>query len=1433
MKVKISWKRIFAIALVVSMVLQMFPTSMLEMKAADTSDVTANGTEYTNSTTDIKFQFYDDISQYRGTTKTYPTKEGYVFAGWYTGVTEAASDEEATPISGNATGGSAWAKFVPEEVLSVKAQVSRNITTLSTGETVKLRLVTAVDSLKYSEVGFKIRFNGSETENTYGSKDVYKKIEVVDGYGRNWTTTPSDEFHKSATWFATVKITGISEQYFTSYEFAVTPYWITEDGTTVTGVSRERILVSDDLMTYSDGSSTGEKADFTRQDHTYTFANEASGTNVSYQYFEKGSHTAYLKGTYTPSGKNEKFGISIRNGGETRQVLFSNAGVLVVKDAVHATGFANGTTAYDAYDDVACKDGLYVWATKAVKGSNNVYTATTSAICTMLNGTSATEVIWAIENNVLYCSVAGQVVLRLPMQLLCDKWQSGRYYQLGLAAYNEDANTTESRMTFQCEKLLFGKDALNVLVPETVKTHTVYCMAYEPITGSYMPAGVAGPAHAYGVSGDKSTPMSMRADLKWQDVTNSNSGAGFTIQFGNETRQIYFEYSGNSSYIIRKQSGHAWESVEQIESKFYANPYADLTNCKMEVYVYDEKVSVLINGKTAFESLLSSTELFGSAYTGDATISLGIATWDGYNGQSLFRNVTFETGADVVTEKMKNWTFYPQAKGNNISVNTDTGYASKTAAGYEQLKFTDLSDAWQISGTMSHSGVNLQGFWITDGTGSKYVRILGQNKGFGYVPGWKWDYNGSGTSDYNFQPYDGYFNKDGEASVSFQAVIAHDTLYVWLNDVFSWMIPLTDSKFGGFSANTKYQIQLDFGETNVKTSFENLKVRSGSEVDARLVSTLKSANDFDWLAANKMMTLTPKGEFLALNSESGGDRTISAKTKSDTIYMKASWEKLNDDKKSEYTGITLEGSDGKNRQIRFQNQGIVVMANHEWQGRNESISEIFTYNTNDQSNPYVWGTENGSPIQEMLQSKAGTKYQIIWVLRDNTLFCSVNGVTCVAIPLNKLCSTWTGGSGIAYKIGLSHWDVNQNSMVHVSDMELLYGSDAEAKLVQNSVAPSSNTGMVYDPVRGAYMPYKLKECARLYGAKATTAAVEAEIQWIDSNNAKGGVGITVVSGSHSMQLYTQGLNSEVRIQKDYGWTNPKIVITDKLMPGVLPFDSKNLCKVKAVVQDDRLYVMFNGESAYEVALADYITDYTSGSEVQIGIATWDAHIGPSVFKNVRFTSGDAAAQLLKANWNFYTTSHSDYANVTTGGNVYKKAVKGAATVQLSGQSAAWEITGIMKQEDLTKRLDQGIKIVCGDKWLTLFGQHYGVVANTHNRSWNDSWKYNQKSDFIAVDDANYHEFFKEPKTGDLRTKKEIAFKIKIVDDVVYGWFDNVLIWKVQLTDTYFGGFASGSVYQVSLETNDQAIAASYENVQVLKGKQVGPEISVADISGNP
>lgn len=173
-------------------------------------------------------QEFSDISGYRGTTKTAPKPtiegyENYIFAGWFT-------DSNCTTAYTSDTG-AAVAKFVAPQVLSAACQVTSGTETSS--EKSDLRLVSTVDGLKYERVGFDITIN-SKTK-SLDSTTVYSSIKSTVA-GLAYEATPS-VFDTASAYFITLKVTNIPKASFTT-GILVTPYWVTLDGTKVTGVTR-------------------------------------------------------------------------------------------------------------------------------------------------------------------------------------------------------------------------------------------------------------------------------------------------------------------------------------------------------------------------------------------------------------------------------------------------------------------------------------------------------------------------------------------------------------------------------------------------------------------------------------------------------------------------------------------------------------------------------------------------------------------------------------------------------------------------------------------------------------------------------------------------------------------------------------------------------------------------------------------------------------------------------------------------------------------------------------------------------------------------------------------------------------------------------------------------------------------------------------------
>ncbi|MBO5489420.1 MAG: hypothetical protein J5972_05915 [Eubacterium sp.] len=161
----------------------------------------------------------------------YPTKKGYVFAGWY-------SDESDTkPIGESVVTGAAHAKFVAEDVLTVKFQLPYDAN--AEKDTTLLRMLTSVDNLNYQSVGFEISYLDSESNRQTieaTSRTVYSELVGQVSERETQTYLPKDTFCGDAQYFMIRKLQLAKSYYDTP--ITITPKWTTLDGTVVSGTPR-------------------------------------------------------------------------------------------------------------------------------------------------------------------------------------------------------------------------------------------------------------------------------------------------------------------------------------------------------------------------------------------------------------------------------------------------------------------------------------------------------------------------------------------------------------------------------------------------------------------------------------------------------------------------------------------------------------------------------------------------------------------------------------------------------------------------------------------------------------------------------------------------------------------------------------------------------------------------------------------------------------------------------------------------------------------------------------------------------------------------------------------------------------------------------------------------------------------------------------------
>lgn len=181
----------------------------------------------------------NDISEYRDESgNTAPAyKDGYIFAGWY-------KDEACTkPVDENTMDGPAYAKYIDEDVLTVKFQIPT--TTNSASESTTLRLVTSIDSLDYQNVSFEVSYTDSTStkkSHTWTTKNAYTALTGYNGM-TELTYTPDEQFSKASEYFVALNINDIPNEAF-GYAFTAIPKWTTRDGTVVEGSARTNIVIS-------------------------------------------------------------------------------------------------------------------------------------------------------------------------------------------------------------------------------------------------------------------------------------------------------------------------------------------------------------------------------------------------------------------------------------------------------------------------------------------------------------------------------------------------------------------------------------------------------------------------------------------------------------------------------------------------------------------------------------------------------------------------------------------------------------------------------------------------------------------------------------------------------------------------------------------------------------------------------------------------------------------------------------------------------------------------------------------------------------------------------------------------------------------------------------------------------------------------------------
>lgn len=252
-----------------------------------------------------------------------PIKTGFVFGGWFTDATDGATNVERLTSAADGTtvktcvpltketidsnsdnaiddGVKAYAKFVPAEVLSVKAQNSEGIdeTTIeniSSKNPMQIRVMSSLDSANYAKVGFEMYLGnwipvyqqGTTDEPTETTK-FYDGIMVGDT-----PVTANDLFGGVSKYVSVWRLIDIDTPSNASLIIYVRPYWKTLDGTKVEGLAKY-VHIEDDYMNYISvpinilNKEDAAKVAAGAVNMTYTNANAGETVALSFKQVEPG-----------------------------------------------------------------------------------------------------------------------------------------------------------------------------------------------------------------------------------------------------------------------------------------------------------------------------------------------------------------------------------------------------------------------------------------------------------------------------------------------------------------------------------------------------------------------------------------------------------------------------------------------------------------------------------------------------------------------------------------------------------------------------------------------------------------------------------------------------------------------------------------------------------------------------------------------------------------------------------------------------------------------------------------------------------------------------------------------------------------------------------------------------------------------------------------
>ena len=931
---------------------------------------------------------------------------------------------------------------------------------------------------------------------------------------------------------------------------------------------------------------------------------------TTYAYLKGKGSTVYLSATYDITGsETNMFGITLRSGDTSRQFWFADRGVYVRKDHWYDSGVI-GDAQFKYNNAGSWEGGAFVWD----QNNEGAWgTKVSSVVVDMLQNRNASShnMVWAVYKGILYGSVDGETVLRLPLNHFEETWTADKQYEIGFSTFDGPKGYDELKIR-NVDVCFNGKAEKKLHLEREIQGAKLNGVAYDVLTGLYLPASSFGFSTLSNEATVKNTGIS--ADIQMLDIKNSASGYGVTVRVGD--RSVQYLMQGNDQ--ARRHDNYGWDSVAYLRTLELVTPFDSNGNCHVEAFVKDGYFYILYNGKQA--QCVNMLSMFPEYDQETSEVAVGLCACDANLGLAQFRNVKMLSEKEVAAAASVPWGYYSETLDAD-SYHFEEGSFTSITQSNKNVWLYGQSKTWQVTGTMERTNDVEIGMGFEIRSGEKALRLVGFKNGIlagdsnGWINEWlpeKWrTYLLNDKADALFgQP-------NTRNSIDYKAVIFEDVLYVWFDGELCWRVPLADNELYCFDAGSDYELALyiksdlgGFGQMQNLDTKMNYQVteQTAFETDSKgknysfteAMRILKENID-TYLKAERfgMMLEALEGNYVTAKEDGVGYFYGNKGTGNLGVSTDVRWLEKTGDWDSG-TLVTLKMGEASRQFMVWSNQdnyhnGLFYMTGHQlW--NNEFYPGFWVTGTN------LWDTvkDLATPFDENGNSHVEA------FVKDGYFYVKYNDAQALCINMVSLFQDYDPAtSEIAIGIGSVY---NNGNQARFSNTTFLSGEDiADIKSTQWGYYSNSPYADGYNFEKGSFQATTVQWNGRIMPVLGKSKTWQVTGTMERTNDEEIGMGFRIRSGEKELRLL--GFKNGLLAGDDSNWLNEwtpakwrTYILNDSADAFFGQPKAKDSIDYKAVIFEDVLYVWFDGKLCWHVPLTDNeLYNFDAGSDYELAL----------------------------------------------------------------------------------------------------------------------------------------------------------------------------------------------------------------------------------------